>query len=133
MSDKEDIGHSRGSELLGILKSIIVVVITGAVAAWITHYYRMQEESASVSTEARNTATNTYYDIIETIGKRHYYALRAAIGFQWHEDEMARWRQSDNMVMYWNEHRYRMLALTGRYLGNQQKTDFVDLHRPLTQ
>lgn len=117
MSDKEDIGHSRSSELFGILKSIIVVVITGAVAAWITHYYRMQEESASVSAEARNTATNTYYDIIETIGKRHFYALRAAIGFQWHEDEMARWQQYDNMVMYWNEHRYKMLALTGRYFG----------------
>lgn len=128
MSDKEDSGHSKGSELLGIVKTIVVVVITGAVAAWITHYYKMQEQSAAVSAEgrktaanisaeARTTATNTYYDIIETIGKRHYYALRAAIGFQWHDDEMGRWQQYDNMVTYWNEHRYRMLALTGRYFG----------------
>jgi hypothetical protein len=117
VSDKEDIGHSKASELWGILKSIIVVAITGAVAAWITHYYRMQEQSAAVSAEARKAATNTYYDIIETIGKRHYYALRAAVGFQFHEDEMGRWQQYDNMVMYWDEHRYRMLALTGRYFG----------------
>lgn len=117
MSDKEGIGHSKGSELWGIFKSIIVVAITGAVAAWITHYYRMQEQSAAVSAEARKAATNTYYDIIETIGKRHYYALRAAVGFQFHEDEMGRWQQYENMVMYWDEHRYRMLALTGRYFG----------------
>ena len=97
MSDKENIGRSKGSELWGIFKSIIVVAITGAVAAWITHYYRMQEQSAAVSAEARKAATNTYYDIIETIGKRHYYALRAAIGFQFHEDEMGRWQQYDNM------------------------------------
>ena len=77
----------------------------------------MQEQSAAVSAEARKTATNTYYDIIETIGKRHYYALRAAIAFQWHEDEMGRWQQYDNMVVYWDEHRYRVLALTGRYFG----------------
>jgi hypothetical protein len=117
VSDKEDTGSSKGSELLGAFKSIVVVVITGAVAAGMTHYYKMQEESFAVSAEARKTATDTYYDIIETIGKRHYYALRAAIGFQWQDDEMVRWQQYDNMVMYWNEHRYRILALTGRYFG----------------
>lgn len=116
-SDKEDTGNSKGSELLGIFKSIVVVVVTGAIAAWMTHYYKMQEEKFAVNADARKTATESYYDIIETIGKRHYYALRATIGFQWHDDEMVRWQQYDNMVMYWNEHRYRILALTGRYFG----------------
>ena len=138
MSDKEDNGPPNRGKLFGIFKSIGVVVITGAVAAWITHHYHMQEENATINAEARKTATNTYYDIIDTIGKRHYYALRATIGFQWHDDEMGRWQQYDNMVMYWNEHRYSMLALTKRYFGEATEKqllgfipEFNEIHRKL--
>ena len=117
MSDEKDNGQTKDGKLFGIIKSIFVVVISGAVAAWITHHYHMQEQNAAIYAEARKAATDTYYDIIDTVGKRHYYALRAAVGFQWYEDEMSRWQQYDNMVVYWNEHRYSMLALTKRYFG----------------
>ena len=138
MSDKEDNGPPSSGKLSGIFKSIGVVVISGAVAAWITHHYHMQEENATINAEARKTATNTYYDIIDTIGKRHYYALRATIGFQWHDDEMGRWQQYDNMVVYWNEHRYSMLALTKRYFGEGTEKqllgfipEFNEIHKKL--
>jgi hypothetical protein len=137
VSDEKDNGQKDG-KLFGIIKSIFVVVISGAVAAWITHHYHMQEQNAAIYAEARKAATDTYYDIIDTIGKRHYYALRAASGFQWHEDEMGRWQQYDNMVVYWNEHRYSMLALTKRYFGEATEKqllgfipEFNEIHRKL--
>ncbi len=100
-----------------LLKSILTVILASIAAAWISHHYKVQEEAAAVYAESRKAATNTYYDIIDTIGKRHYYALRAAVGFQWHDDEMVHWQQYENMRSYWNEHRYSTLALTKRYFG----------------
>ena len=122
MSDEvETEGHketkARSSKAFDLTKSIVTVVLASVAAAWISHHYKVEEENAAVYAESRKAATNTYYDIIDTIGKRHYYALRAAVGFQWHDDEMVHWQQYENMRAYWNEHRYSIMALTKRYFG----------------
>ena len=102
MSDEvETEGHketkARSSKAFDLTKSIVTVVLASVAAAWISHHYKVEEENAAVYAESRKAATNTYYDIIDTIGKRHYYALRAAVGFQWHDDEMVHWQQYENM------------------------------------
>ena len=122
MSDEVEIEddkkpRAKSSKAFDLTKSILTVVLASIAAAWISHHYKVQEENAAVYTESRKAATNTYYDIIDTMGKRHYYALRSAIGFQYHDDEMVHWQQYENMQMYWNEHRYSILALTKRYFG----------------
>ena len=132
MSDEVEIEDdkkpkAKSSKAFDLTKSILTVVLASIAAAWISHHYKVQEENAAVYTESRKAATNTYYDIIDTIGKRHYYALRAAIAFQYHDDEMVHWQQYQNMLAYWNEHRYSILALTKRYFGErteQQLNDF---------
>ena len=105
MSDEvETEGHketkARSSKAFDLTKSIVTVVLASVAAAWISHHYKVEEENAAVYAESRKAATNTYYDIIDTIGKRHYYALRAAVGFQWHDDEMVHWQQYENMRAY---------------------------------
>ncbi len=122
MSDRAETKDSEASKAkhtraFDLIKSILTVILASIAAAWISHHYKVQEEAAAVYAESRKAATNTYYDIIDTIGKRHYYALRAAVGFQWHDDEMLHWQQYENMRSYWNEHRYSTLALTKRYFG----------------
>ena len=131
MSDEvETEGHketkARSSKAFDLTKSIVTVVLASVAAAWISHHYKVEEENAAVYAESRKAATNTYYDIIDTIGKRHYYALRAAVGFQWHDDEMVHWQQYENMRAYWNEHRYSIMALTKRYFGAGTEQHFRD-------
>jgi hypothetical protein len=119
MSDEP---KARSSKAFDLSKSILTVVLASVAAAWISHHYKVEEENAAVYAESRKAATNTYYDIIDTI------AVRAAVGFQWHDDEMAHWQQYENMRAYWNEHRYSILALTKRYFGvgtEQQFRDFI--------
>src|SRR6266700_1792315 len=96
MSDEP---KARSSKAFDLSKSILTVVLASVAAAWISHHYKVEEENSAVYAESRKAATNTYYDIIDTIGKRHYYALRAAIGFQWHDDEMAHWLRKHARVL----------------------------------
>ena len=119
MSDKvqrrdDEQPKAKSGKVFDLTKSILTVILASVAAAWISHHYKVQEEAATVYSESRKAATNTYYDVIDTIGKRHYYALRAALGFQYHDDEMVHWQQYQNMLAYWNEHRYSVLA-TKRY------------------
>ena len=122
--DDHKVARAKSGRAFDLTKSILTVVLASIAAAWISHHYKVQEENAAVYTESRKAATNTYYDIIDTMGKRHYYALRAAIGFQYHDDEMVHWQQYENMQMYWNEHRYSVLALTKRYFGAATEEQF---------
>jgi len=118
---------AKSGKVFDLTKSLVTVILASVAAAWISHHYKVEENAAAVYAESRKAATNTYYDVIDTIGKRHYYALRAAIGFQYHDDEMGHWQQYQNMLAYWNERRYSILALTKRYFGErteQQLNDF---------
>ena len=126
---------AKSGKVFELTKSVLTVILASVAAAWISHHYKVEENAAAVYAESRKAATNTYYDVIDTIGKRHYYALRAAIGFQYHDDEMVHWQQYQNMLAYWNERRYSILALTKRYFGEgaeqqlknfRPKFDYVD-------
>ena len=80
--------------------------------------------------------TTTYYETIDTLGKRNYYALQAFYGFYWSQDEMAHWQQYDNMRSYWNERQYSTLALIRRYFGaaaEQQLQDLVSKFEPVDE
>lgn len=110
---------AKSGKVFDLTKSLVTVILASVAAAWISHHYKVEENAAAVYAESRKAATNTYYDIIDTIGKRHYYALRAAIAFQYHDDEMVHWQQYQNMLAYWNERRYSILALTKRHFGER--------------
>ena len=74
MSDEvETEGHketkARSSKAFDLTKSIVTVVLASVAAAWISHHYKVEEENAAVYAESRKAATNTYYDIIDTIGQ----------------------------------------------------------------
>jgi hypothetical protein len=111
----------------------VVAAVTGVISWTASRKANINERKAFAATS--KGATNTYNEIIDAISKRHYYALRAAIGFQWHDDETGHWQEYENMRRYWNEHRHSIYALTERYFGGttQQrlkaflpKFDYVD-------
>ena len=116
IDDKRILRASSG-KAFDLTKSILTVVLASVAAAWISHHYKVQEEKAAIYSESRKAATTTYYETIDTLGKRHYYALQAVYGFYWRQDEMGHWQQYDNMRSYWNERRYSTLALIKRYFG----------------
>lgn len=100
-----------------ITKTILSIVLAAAFGAAISHRYKVLEDESQIYTESRKAATSTYYEIIDLIGKRHYYALRAAIGFQFNCEQTDRWTDYDKALKNWNERRYSTLALINRYFG----------------
>src|SRR5205823_10003949 len=91
MSDEVEIEddkkpRAKSSKAFDLTKSILTVVLASIAAAWISHHYKVQEENAAVYTESRKSATNTYYDKIDNMGKQIYFALLYALGFHYHDD-----------------------------------------------
>ena len=125
--DNKKVPRASSGRAFDLIKSILTVILASIAAAWISHHFKVQEETAAVYAESSKAATNTYYDTIDTLGKRHYYALQAVYGFDSHENEMDHWQQYDNMRSYWNEHRYSIFALTKRYFGATAEQQLKDL------
>lgn len=132
--------EDRGSRFFDLAKTAFGILLASIAAAAISHHYKTLETNNALLSEARNSATQTYYDLIDTIGKRHFYAMRAAIGFQYQIEQADRWSQYDKMVINWNERRYSMFALTNRYFGQNAEQEmyvfvkkFGDIHDQLTK
>ena len=135
INDKKVPSASPG-KAFDLIKSILTVILASIAAAWISHHYKVQEEAAADYAESKKAATTTYYETIDTLGKRNYYALQAFYGFYWSQDEMAHWQQYDNMRSYWNERQYSTLALIRRYFGaaaEQQLQDLVSKFEPVDE
>src|SRR5215510_6961094 len=134
--DDKKVPRASSGKGFDLIKSILTVILASIAAAWISHHYKVQEEAAADYAESKKAATTTYYETIDTLGKRNYYALQAFYGFYWSQDEMAHWQQYDNMRSYWNERQYSTLALIRRYFGaaaEQQLQDLVSKFEPVDE
>jgi len=114
-------------KLFDISKTIFCIALAGILGAAISHHYKVLEEKNQIYTESRKAATKTYYEIIDLIGERHYFALRAAIGYQYKVDPHERWELYDATVANWNKRRYSTLALINRYFGERAEQQVYTL------
>jgi|GEM_PF-5272248 len=116
-----------------LIKLVIGFVLTGVIGAWLSQTYKEREIRADVQRKQLEAATSVFYEVIDGLSKRHYFALRAnAAVEQWAKDEDPGWRQGagrkvmddaykiyDDNVIEWNAHRFRTKVILDTYFGDR--------------
>lgn len=138
MSDTDEVIKASGNSKHPLLQIVVATLLTTVAGVVLTHYYQEREERGRLLQEARNNAIAVYYDMIDTCGKRHYYAFRAAKAFEVPAMDDAevkkRWAAYDQMVLYWNDNRFRNVAMLKRYFGAEAANkNFMEVLRALGQ
>jgi hypothetical protein len=115
-----------------LTKLIIGFLLTGVIGSCVSQMYKEREIRADVQRKELEAATNVFYEVVDALSKRHYYALRAnAAVEQWaNQDEAAlkagegrrlldtAYKLYDDSVIEWNSHRFRTRIILNTYFDN---------------
>src|ERR1700724_1707939 len=130
--------HDNGdSKLYDLTKLIIGFVLTGVIGAWVSQAYKEREIRADVQRKELQDATNVFYEVIDGLSKRHYYALRANASVEsWNNQSDPQWRNVDgrklindafklydDSVIEWNAHRFRTRVILDTYFGKSYRIE----------
>lgn len=90
----------------------------------ITRFYTFLDEKREHRKTELQYSTSLLYDMVDTCAKRHYHAYRLTVAIENNlsqEEIESRWKQYDQMIVYWNETRLRNLAMLRRYYGTKME------------
>jgi len=131
----EKISHGKWFDFS---KAVAPVLIAGIFGTCIAHHYKAQDENQAINIKAREEATQLSLNIIDLMTQRRFYAIRAAIAFQYKIDEGAAYMEYDKKVKEWNDHLSSNLILIRRYFGEDRIKDLAaiikkmnDIHQEL--
>jgi hypothetical protein len=125
-------GNRRDDRWFDLMKLVIGFMLTGVIGAWLSQMYKEREIRADAQRKQLEGATAVFYEVIDGLSKRHYFALRAnAAVEQWSKEDDAQWRNTigrkfiddafkvyDDNVIEWNAHRFRTKVILDTYFGD---------------
>lgn len=128
-----------GDKIYELLKITITCIFTGIIGTMITQKYKEKEQIEAREIKVQEYANVVFYDILDSASKRSFYALRVWSAIKDKGDVKSAWERYDSMVVYWNEHRARNIALIKKHFGDSMITQvrsdiypkFVKVHSNL--
>lgn len=116
-------------------KDIGKIILVSVFSTFITWFFKELEQKNTIERNNIKEAYAVFYDVVDTCNRRHYYALRF-IKERDEQEAVLKYKQYENMVIYYNETRMRNFALLEKYFGKEcldlflttLNKDFGELH-----
>jgi poly-gamma-glutamate capsule biosynthesis protein CapA/YwtB (metallophosphatase superfamily) len=116
------IGHEKWFDLLKACAPVLIASIFGT---YIAHHLKVLDETQAIYKESRDAANQLALNVTDSLSQRRFYAVRAAIAFQFHKNELSTYDEYDRHVKDWNDKLSSNLILIRRYFGEEKVKDLA--------